>query len=100
MQPLDAGEKILYMYLERYPLNQQKFAAFKNTPLMMLKGKVTFNNNVIRFLGVRISSKFCKLLRFCRKITKIKRGLEKLCDHVVCDIVCVSDVTSRPCEFY
>lgn len=38
-KPLDAGEKILYLYLERFPHNQQRFAAFKTTPLIMLKGK-------------------------------------------------------------
>lgn len=38
-KPLDSGEKILYMYFEKFPQNQQQFAAFRNTPLMMLKGK-------------------------------------------------------------
>lgn len=37
-KPLDTGEKILYTFLDRYPHNQLKFAAFKNTPIIMLKG--------------------------------------------------------------
>lgn len=39
-QPLDSGEKILYLYFERFPHNQQKFSAFRNTPLLMLKGNL------------------------------------------------------------
>lgn len=39
-QPLDSGEKILYLYFERFPHNQQKFSAFRNTPLIMLKGNL------------------------------------------------------------
>lgn len=35
---IDSGETILYRFLERYPMNQQKFAAFKNMPLLSLKG--------------------------------------------------------------
>lgn len=38
-QPHDFGEKILLLYFERFPHNQQKFAAFRNTPLIVLKGK-------------------------------------------------------------
>lgn len=57
--PFEYGEKILYaffekwvkfkgnfhknrnlkIYIPRYPHNQQKFAAFKNTPLLLLKVK-------------------------------------------------------------
>lgn len=32
-----SGEAILYRYFEKYPHNQQKFAAFKNLPLESLK---------------------------------------------------------------
>lgn len=39
-QPLDSGEKILYVYFEKFPENQLKFAAFRNTPLMALKGEL------------------------------------------------------------
>lgn len=35
---IDSGESILYKFLDRYPMNQQKFAAFKNMPLLSLKG--------------------------------------------------------------
>lgn len=38
-KPLDTGEKILYQFLEQFPHNQLKFAAFRTTPLIMLKGK-------------------------------------------------------------
>lgn len=44
-QPLDSGEKILYTFLEKYPYNQEKFAAFKNTPIIMLKGTPGFRNH-------------------------------------------------------
>lgn len=37
-KPLDTGEKILYTFLEKYPHNQLRFQAFKNTPIIMLKG--------------------------------------------------------------
>lgn len=36
-KPFDSGEKILFVYFERYPHNQEKFSAFKNTPLLSLK---------------------------------------------------------------
>lgn len=36
-KPFDSGEKILFIYFERYPHNQEKFSAFKNTPLLSLK---------------------------------------------------------------
>lgn len=42
-RPVDTGEKILYTFLDRYPHNQLKFAAFRNTPIIMLKG--AFNQN-------------------------------------------------------
>lgn len=35
--PIDSGEAILLKYFEQYPLNQQKFNSFKNTPLLSLK---------------------------------------------------------------
>lgn len=35
--PIDSGEAILLAYFERFPHNQQKFAAFKNVPLDSLK---------------------------------------------------------------
>lgn len=33
----DAGEAILLKFFEKYPHNQNKFQAFKNTPLLTLK---------------------------------------------------------------
>lgn len=35
---IDSGETILYKFLDRYPMNQQKFSAFRNMPLLSLKG--------------------------------------------------------------
>lgn len=37
LQPIDSAELIFYTFLERYPENQQKFAAFKDKPLNQLK---------------------------------------------------------------
>lgn len=73
LQPLDAGEKILYMYLERFPHNQQKFAAFKNTPLMMLKGKLYewVTLRLILLLNF-ICEKFSSWLTFSRR-TRVER---------------------------
>lgn len=34
---VDSGEAILLAYFEKYPQNQNKFTAFKNTPLLSLK---------------------------------------------------------------
>lgn len=34
---IDSGEAILLAYFEKYPKNQDKFSAFKNTPLLSLK---------------------------------------------------------------
>lgn len=39
---IDSGETILYRFLDRHPMSQQKFQAFKNTPLLSLKGIVIF----------------------------------------------------------
>lgn len=36
-KPSDSGIHILYIFFERFPHNQQKFYAFKNTPLENLK---------------------------------------------------------------
>lgn len=33
----DSGEAILFRFFEKYPDNQNKFLAFKNTPLLSLK---------------------------------------------------------------
>lgn len=35
--PIDSGEAILLAFFEKYPNNQQKFASFKNIPLLSLK---------------------------------------------------------------
>ena len=35
---LDSGELILFRFFEKYPENQNSFVAFKNTPLLSLKG--------------------------------------------------------------
>lgn len=45
--PIDSGEAILMAYFEKYPKNQEKFAAFKNTPLLSLKV-----NDFISFLYI------------------------------------------------
>lgn len=44
-KPIDSGELILYRYFEKYPENQEKFLAFKNTPLLMLRGSEYFYSN-------------------------------------------------------
>lgn len=59
-QPYDAGEKVLYMYFDRFPHNQEKFQAFKNTPLLMLKVKLNWS---------RIE---CLFFMFMRKIINIR----------------------------
>lgn len=38
--PIDSGEAILQAYFEKYPKNQQKFASFKNIPLLSLKVRI------------------------------------------------------------
>lgn len=35
--PIDSGEVIFIRFLEKYPHNKQKFAAFRNVPLLSLK---------------------------------------------------------------
>lgn len=35
--PLDNGEFIFIRFLKRYPHNKEKFAAFRNVPLLSLK---------------------------------------------------------------
>lgn len=52
-QPIDTGEKILYTYLERFPHNQQRFAAFKNTPIIMLKGTPGFRSHANKIMWVK-----------------------------------------------
>lgn len=37
MKLIDSGETILYKFLEKYPISQQKFSAFRNMPLLSLK---------------------------------------------------------------
>nr|BAO18440.1 globin [Polypedilum nubifer] len=51
-RPLDSGEKILYAYLEKFPHNQEKFAAFRNTPLIMLKGTPGFRSHASKIMGL------------------------------------------------
>ncbi|KAG5668876.1 hypothetical protein PVAND_016796 [Polypedilum vanderplanki] len=51
-RPLDSGEKILYAYLEKYPHNQEKFAAFRNTPIIMLKGTPGFRSHASKIMGL------------------------------------------------
>ncbi|CAO1370909.1 unnamed protein product [Diamesa serratosioi] len=51
-KPFDSGEKILFIYFERYPHNQEKFSAFKNTPLLSLKGTPGFRTHASRIMNV------------------------------------------------
>lgn len=44
----DFGEQVFFQYLERYPENQQKFQAFRNTPLLLLKGTPGFRAHASR----------------------------------------------------
>lgn len=55
-KPLDTGEKILYQFLEQFPHNQLKFAAFRTTPLIMLKGRNFKFENCTK---LKKSSAFC-----------------------------------------
>lgn len=41
-QPFDSGEKLLFKYFDRFPHNQEKFQAFRNTPVLLLKGTPGF----------------------------------------------------------
>ncbi|XP_070508519.1 globin CTT-IIIA-like [Chironomus tepperi] len=51
-KPLDSGEKILYTYLEKFPHNQDRFAAFRNTPIIMLKGTPGFRSHANKIMGI------------------------------------------------
>ncbi|KAL7015517.1 hypothetical protein ACKWTF_016498 [Chironomus riparius] len=51
-KPGDSGEIILYTYLEQYPNNQVKFQAFRNTPLVMLKGTPGFRSHASKIMDV------------------------------------------------
>lgn len=42
--PLDSGEVIFIRFLEKYPHNKEKFAAFKNIPMLSLKVAVVESN--------------------------------------------------------
>lgn len=35
--PMDSGEAIFIRFLEKYPHNKEKFAAFRNIPLLSLR---------------------------------------------------------------
>lgn len=35
--PIDSGEAIFIRFLEKYPHNKEKFAAFRNIPLLSLR---------------------------------------------------------------
>ncbi|KAG5674760.1 hypothetical protein PVAND_004710 [Polypedilum vanderplanki] len=48
----DTAEKIFYTFLEKFPQNQQNFVAFKNTPLLMLKGTPGFRAHASRIFNV------------------------------------------------
>ncbi|CAG9797081.1 unnamed protein product [Chironomus riparius] len=48
----DTAEKIFYTYLEKFPDNQQVFQAFRNTPLLMLKGTPGFRAHASRIFNV------------------------------------------------
>lgn len=39
--PIDSGEVIFIRFLEKYPHNKEKFAHFKNIPLLSLKVHTT-----------------------------------------------------------
>lgn len=51
MNPIDAGEIILYKFFEKYPDNQQKFNRFKNVPLTQLKGTAPFRAHASRVVN-------------------------------------------------
>lgn len=48
-QPFDSGEKILFIYFDRFPHNQDKFQAFRNTPILLLKGTPGFRHVLSSF---------------------------------------------------
>lgn len=47
---VDSGEHILYLFFDRYPHNQLKFAAFRTTPLLMLKGMPGFRSHASKIM--------------------------------------------------
>ncbi|CAO1299744.1 unnamed protein product [Diamesa tonsa] len=49
---VDSGEHILYLFFDRYPHNQLKFAAFRTTPLLMLKGMPGFRSHASKIMNV------------------------------------------------
>nr|BAO18441.1 globin [Polypedilum nubifer] len=51
-KPADSGEIILYTFLERFPLAQQKFHAFRNTPIIMLKGTPGFRSHAQKIMKI------------------------------------------------
>lgn len=51
-KPHDSAERIFYAYLECFPINQQIFQAFRNTPLLMLKGTPGFRAHASRIFNV------------------------------------------------
>ncbi|KAG5674761.1 hypothetical protein PVAND_004711 [Polypedilum vanderplanki] len=48
----ESAEIIFYTFLEKYPHNQQVFEAFRNTPLLMLRGTPGFSPNACRIMNV------------------------------------------------
>lgn len=59
MNPIDAGEIILYKFFEKYPDNQQKFGKFKNVPLSQLKGTPAFRAHASRVVNMFSSTVDC-----------------------------------------
>ncbi|XP_063705499.1 globin CTT-VIIB-7-like [Culicoides brevitarsis] len=57
--PIDAGEIILFKFLEKYPDNQQKFAKFKNKPLSELKGTPAFRAHASRVMNAFCTTVDC-----------------------------------------
>lgn len=56
---IDSGEAILFRFLEKFPHNQQKFVAFRNTPLLQLKGTPGFRTHAAKVITVFDSSIDC-----------------------------------------
>jgi hypothetical protein len=50
--PLDTGEKILFSFLEQYPHNMVHFHAFKNTPLLLLRGTPGFRSHASKIVNI------------------------------------------------
>lgn len=48
-KPCDSGMHILYIFFERFPHNQQKFYAFKNTPLENLKVRFPWHMHLCNY---------------------------------------------------